>query len=235
MYRFEKSQNPPVCRNRKGFTLIELLIVIAIILILIAIALPNFLEAQIRARVTKAKGEIRSLAIALEAYALDYKVYPAEHERNAGGNRDLRGLFWLTTPNAYIAAIPEDPFHVFSEDEGIGYITYEFGGLEKGGSILTESCPSCQVTWALFSNGPDATQNIWQENPHFNRGSPTWNYAPTNGTKSTGEIFKWGGDPLYIGYPVTTVLVGKTLIHSIPAVGLTVDGQIYLKKLPPSP
>jgi len=40
---------------KKGFTLIELLIVIAIILILIAIALPNFLEAQIRARMTRAK------------------------------------------------------------------------------------------------------------------------------------------------------------------------------------
>ncbi|MBK7496274.1 MAG: prepilin-type N-terminal cleavage/methylation domain-containing protein [Candidatus Omnitrophica bacterium] len=36
--------------NTRGFTLIELLIVIAIILILIGIALPNFLEAQVRAR-----------------------------------------------------------------------------------------------------------------------------------------------------------------------------------------
>jgi prepilin-type N-terminal cleavage/methylation domain-containing protein len=52
----------------KGFTLIELLIVIAIILILIAIALPNFLEAQIRARVSKANGELRSLATALFDY-----------------------------------------------------------------------------------------------------------------------------------------------------------------------
>jgi prepilin-type N-terminal cleavage/methylation domain-containing protein len=55
-------------RVKKGFTLIELLIVIAIILILIAIALPNFLEAQIRARVTKASGELRSLATALFDY-----------------------------------------------------------------------------------------------------------------------------------------------------------------------
>jgi prepilin-type N-terminal cleavage/methylation domain-containing protein len=55
-------------RKIKGFTLIELLIVIAIILILIAIALPNFLEAQIRARVTKANGEMRSLATALFDY-----------------------------------------------------------------------------------------------------------------------------------------------------------------------
>lgn len=55
-------------KRKSGFTLIELLIVIAIILILIAIALPNFLEAQIRARVTKANGELRSLATALFDY-----------------------------------------------------------------------------------------------------------------------------------------------------------------------
>lgn len=60
--------NLGMLRKIKGFTLIELLIVIAIILILIAIALPNFLEAQIRARVTKANGEMRSLATALFDY-----------------------------------------------------------------------------------------------------------------------------------------------------------------------
>jgi prepilin-type N-terminal cleavage/methylation domain-containing protein len=53
--------------RKRGFTLIELLIVIAIILILIAIALPNFLEAQIRAKTAKAYGEMRSLATAIEA------------------------------------------------------------------------------------------------------------------------------------------------------------------------
>ena len=54
-----KKEIPPM----RGFTLIELLIVIAIILILIAIALPNFLEAQMRAKVTKANSEIRTLAV----------------------------------------------------------------------------------------------------------------------------------------------------------------------------
>lgn len=60
---------------RKGFTLIELLIVIAIILILIAIALPNFLEAQVRARVVNAKGALRTIQTALESYALDNPTY----------------------------------------------------------------------------------------------------------------------------------------------------------------
>ncbi len=221
--------------NKRGFTLIELLIVIAIILILIAIALPNFLEAQIRARVTKAKGEIRSLAIALESYAIDYRVYPAEHERNAGGNRNLRGLFWLTSPSAYITSIPEDPFALFGADSssGVTYITYEFGGLEIGGTFASNPCPMCQVTWALFSNGPDTTQNIWQNNPHHNDGNPTWRYSPTNGTKSVGEIIMWGGDAQYIGYRITSESSGKNLIKTLPPVGLPVDGEIYIRRLPP--
>lgn len=59
--------------ERKGFTLIELLIVIAIILILISIALPNFLEAQVRAKVANTMGELRSLETALISYGLDHK------------------------------------------------------------------------------------------------------------------------------------------------------------------
>ncbi len=61
----------------KGFTLIELLIVIAIILILISIALPNFLEAQVRAKVTASRGNLKSFETAMHAFILDNKdVYP---------------------------------------------------------------------------------------------------------------------------------------------------------------
>ncbi|MCA9447275.1 MAG: prepilin-type N-terminal cleavage/methylation domain-containing protein, partial [Candidatus Omnitrophica bacterium] len=59
-----------------GFTLIELLIVIAIILILIAIALPNFLSAQIRAKVTRAEADLRSLATAIEFFRTEHAHYP---------------------------------------------------------------------------------------------------------------------------------------------------------------
>jgi len=62
--------------GREGFTLIELLIVVAIIAILAAIAVPNFLEAQTRAKVSRLKADMRSAATGLEAYAVDNNDYP---------------------------------------------------------------------------------------------------------------------------------------------------------------
>jgi type II secretory pathway pseudopilin PulG len=56
--------------------LIELLIVVAIIAILAMIAVPNFLEAQTRSKVARAQTDVRSLAVALEAYMVDWNTYP---------------------------------------------------------------------------------------------------------------------------------------------------------------
>jgi type II secretion system protein G len=63
---------------QKAFTLIELLIVVAIIAILAAIAVPNFLEAQTRSKVSRTKADMRSVATALEAYEIDYNKYPMD-------------------------------------------------------------------------------------------------------------------------------------------------------------
>ncbi len=60
----------------RGFTLIELLVVVSVILILIAIALPNFLSAQHRARIVQDKGNLRVIGQALLQYKLDYNRFP---------------------------------------------------------------------------------------------------------------------------------------------------------------
>src|SRR5690349_15764472 len=60
----------------RAFTLIELLIVVAIIAILAAIAVPNFLEAQTRSKVSRTKADMRSVTTAIESYAVDNNKYP---------------------------------------------------------------------------------------------------------------------------------------------------------------
>jgi prepilin-type N-terminal cleavage/methylation domain-containing protein len=63
-------------RTKSGFTLIELLIVVAIIAILAAIAVPNFLEAQTRAKVTRAISDLRTIGIGLQSYIVDNNQIP---------------------------------------------------------------------------------------------------------------------------------------------------------------
>lgn len=106
---------------KKGFTLIELLIVVAIIAILAAIAVPNFLEAQTRSKVSRVKADMRSMATALESYAVDHNAFPRCHRFGVATAMGLTGadippwpgiLERLSTPVAYITTVNfRDPFN----------------------------------------------------------------------------------------------------------------------------
>jgi prepilin-type N-terminal cleavage/methylation domain-containing protein len=103
----------------RAFTLIELLIVVAIIAILAAIAVPNFLEAQTRAKVSAGKAALRTMELGLESYAVDNNKYPYTEiigttpwlppggtprsypQAECGG---------LTSPIAYLSTLPNDSF-----------------------------------------------------------------------------------------------------------------------------
>ncbi len=61
--------------NRKGFTLIELLIVVVIIGILAAIAIPKFANTKEKAYIASMKSDLRNLVNAEESYFADYVTY----------------------------------------------------------------------------------------------------------------------------------------------------------------
>ncbi|MCC6547803.1 prepilin-type N-terminal cleavage/methylation domain-containing protein [Candidatus Sumerlaeota bacterium] len=96
---------------RNGFTLIELLVVVAIIAILAAIAVPNFLNAQIRSKVSRTKSDLRTTIIGVEMYAVDHNQYPSSFD-----------LKKISTPISYLSAgeVPD----VFGNRAGelLGYV-----------------------------------------------------------------------------------------------------------------
>ncbi|MDX2207648.1 MAG: prepilin-type N-terminal cleavage/methylation domain-containing protein [Gemmatimonadales bacterium] len=63
--------------NRKGFTLIELLIVVVIIGILAAIAIPKFAATKDKAKLASVKSDVRNIMSAQEAYFSDFNTYAA--------------------------------------------------------------------------------------------------------------------------------------------------------------
>jgi general secretion pathway protein G len=90
-------------RANRGFTLLELMIVVAIIGVLAAILIPNFLHARAQAQSAACEGNLKMIATALEEYATDHGgLYPA-----ASG--PVTPALFGGAGNVYVQTIPPDP------------------------------------------------------------------------------------------------------------------------------
>ncbi len=186
-------------RVRSGFTLIELLIVVAIIGILAAIAIPNFLNAQVRSKVARVKADLNSMGVAMESYQIDNESYPADFNdftpwdttRMADGyvpgtlyrtiagwdvrnNVSWKTLWALSTPVDYISTVPGDGFlpeQPYSYDSHMG--------------SMGTTYPS---SWILMGIGPDQVIGDWliKQTPNA---YGLW-YDTTTGTVSPGDIWR---------------------------------------------
>jgi len=118
-------------KKGEGFTLIELLIVVAIIAILAGIAIPNFVRAGNKTKISRVFADFKNIGEALETYAMDNVGYPSEND-----------AFDALVPN-YITSIPKDPF------SDATYRYYTDAAADQPGSA-----------WLLVSHGPDGTEDV---------------------------------------------------------------------------
>ncbi len=192
--------------RKRAFTLIELLIVVAIIAILAAIAVPNFLEAQTRAKISRVKADMKSLSTAYEVFKTDTGLWLIDFwdDNNAAGLQRLKdfgctyqstdarggmmGVFVpLTTPVAYMNSIPIDPFAT---------VPPEFGDLVAGDwappyTFLYSDEESIIKNAKAYDFQQPGDYSFSSPGPDRLYGWPTAKfefYDATNGTRSKGDI-----------------------------------------------
>ncbi|MFH1744186.1 MAG: prepilin-type N-terminal cleavage/methylation domain-containing protein [bacterium] len=191
-----------------AFTLIELLIVVAIIGILAAIAVPNFMNARVRAKITRAVADMRNIGTAFGAYSVDHGEYPLGIIM---GHIPRERWNWgflpesLTTPVAYLNNLPEDEFNIdykiFGQQQGLGdqagtpHVRYRTARKQPyTGPSPAVTPEDWEASWKvmleraqvdgeyiLTSPGPDHTEDILPAyNPHP--------FSASNGLASSGDL-----------------------------------------------
>jgi len=181
-------------KRQTAFTLIELLIVVAIIGILAAIAVPNFLNAQIRAKIARAKGDLRSVQTALEMYRVDNNVYmmgPSGLAETIGSNFEGDRVWrQLTTPIAYLPGFLRDPFSPRDVENNPGAAgrffplrLYQYRNISEDLKYGYQGDPDPRGIWVSRTSGPDgwfisSPSRLYRDMA----------YSSTNGLNSVGDI-----------------------------------------------
>lgn len=172
--------------SKRAFTLIELLIVVAIIGIVAAISVPNFMNARIRASIARVEAEEYTIALALELYRADYNSLPPVR---ATQSTRYMGYRYLTTPIAFLDSILHDPFRKrFIKGFGSnGYDQYYEFAVQPWPSTLSHN-----TIFAIESVGPDQVDSL-ATNTYPSHSDRFEFYDPSNGLTSSGDLLRAGG------------------------------------------
>jgi len=169
-------------KTQTAFTLIELLIVVAIIGILAAIAVPNFLNAQIRAKIAGTQSDLRIMVNAMQQYHLDNNSY---HRHRDTTNQQ----FPLTTPVPYLNSFLFDRFQArpdISRAQGFENTRTFYHWIPANTHTGLWSPRYHPVIDTAHNTKNGGLVDGW--GPAGVRGGPP--YDPSNGLNSIGGFFK---------------------------------------------
>ena len=109
-----------VFKRRKGFTLIELMIVVVIIGILAAVAIPNFVEMTDEAKAARIQADLNTMGSAVEIYYVKNGSYPSS----------ISDMVDKSGNTGYLRSVPEPPVSgtSYNLNSSTGEITYTFKG-----------------------------------------------------------------------------------------------------------
>ena len=136
-----------------------------VVAVLAAIAIPNFLEFQTRAKVSRTMSDMRSMATGLEAYMVDWGQYPPAPE-------------CITTPIAYLTSLYPDPFS--QTQANFNYTRKQYGWITWSMGPDRQFNMTPQMADSLYN--PALPNPYAQLIPYM--------YDPTNGTTSMGDIMR---------------------------------------------
>lgn len=161
----------------RAFTLIELLIVVAIIGVLAAIAVPNFLQARTKTQVTRVIADMKTMDQQIRLYWLD-RNRPPVSDYVKGKNSIVR----LSTPMAYMASIPIDPYRQNSAEYKSQYgdfYNYWYNEEDPSKRYNTGGSEWNTQGWEIY---------LLSLGPGFQPETMWVTYNPTNGIISRGTI-----------------------------------------------
>jgi hypothetical protein len=196
-------------KRRLGATGWQLTLLISVAALICLGASQSFLEAQIRAKVARARAALAATAVGLEAYRVDWAICPYDGYDYNGSIGPGRYHYWwppidLTTPVSYMSARDwEDPFRV-----GVPLLHWQSNQLRYTGTDATWGDPYDQLCtfsgisfyyddvlqewgeWKISSAGPDRSYG-----PTGWRGIASYPanpipYDPTNGASSEGDLMR---------------------------------------------